>query len=142
MRKKKKVVQPVYKRLGTVEVDAILDIIPLEKNSDLPRKKEFFGEHVKLTSPRYLVYATKGTTCAHCGITGTFFAIEQSLAQNTKKFHLNLYAIDKKTGEEVMLTVDHIVPKAKGGPDRLENKQPLCFRCNNKKGDKLLQSEL
>lgn len=136
MRKKKQAKQPVYTRLGTVEIEDVLDFVPLEKNSGLPTTKEFFGEDIKLTSHRYKVYAEKGVQCVHCGIKGTYFALEKSLAQNTKKYHFNLYGINRH-GAEVMITVDHIIPKAKGGKDNLENKQPLCFICNGKKGDKL-----
>lgn len=33
------------------------------------------------------------------------------------------------------LTVDHIIPLARGGPDTYENKQVLCRKCNLLKGD-------
>jgi 5-methylcytosine-specific restriction endonuclease McrA len=36
------------------------------------------------------------------------------------------------------LTVDHIVPRSKGGPSSWENLVCACFECNNKKGDNLL----
>ncbi|MFY8160155.1 MAG: HNH endonuclease [Candidatus Kapaibacteriota bacterium] len=35
-----------------------------------------------------------------------------------------------------LLTVDHIIPKSKGGLDTWENLITACFRCNNKKGDR------
>ena len=38
---------------------------------------------------------------------------------------------------EHVLTVDHIVPKSKGGPHIMENLQLLCNSCNSKKGNKL-----
>lgn len=37
---------------------------------------------------------------------------------------------------DIMLTVDHIVPKAKGGLDTWENLVCACTNCNNKKGDR------
>jgi len=126
----------IYERLGTVPIDEVLKYIPLDKNSDLPRKREFFGVDVRMTSPRYVVYVKYGVKCAHCGITGLFFAVEKSFAQDTKKYHLNLYGADKY-GTLIMITVDHIIPKSKGGEDSIENKQPLCITCNGKKGDKL-----
>lgn len=136
MSKKKKKLSPIYLRLGVVSTEELLDIIPLNPISKLPSKKEFFKEVVTLTSQRYKVYAVKGTTCVHCGLHGTFFALEKSYAQDTKKYHFNLYGVNKR-GEEIMITVDHIIPKSKGGSESLENKQPLCITCNNKKGDKL-----
>ncbi|TAK56703.1 MAG: HNH endonuclease [Bacteroidetes bacterium] len=35
-----------------------------------------------------------------------------------------------------MLTVDHIVPKARGGEDTWENLVAACVHCNNRKGDR------
>jgi len=37
---------------------------------------------------------------------------------------------------DVPLTVDHIIPKARGGTDSWENLVCACVRCNNKKGDR------
>lgn len=37
---------------------------------------------------------------------------------------------------DLMLTVDHIIPKAKGGNDSWENLITACTKCNNKKGDR------
>lgn len=37
---------------------------------------------------------------------------------------------------DVPLTVDHIIPKAKGGSDAWENLVAACVHCNNKKGDR------
>ena len=34
------------------------------------------------------------------------------------------------------LTVDHVIPTARGGPDHLENLQLLCRSCNSLKGDR------
>lgn len=35
------------------------------------------------------------------------------------------------------LTLDHVVPRAKGGQDADENLQLLCGHCNSVKGDRL-----
>ena len=37
---------------------------------------------------------------------------------------------------DVSLTVDHIVPKARGGDDTWENLVTACVECNNRKGDR------
>ncbi len=37
---------------------------------------------------------------------------------------------------DVTLTIDHIVPKSKGGTDSWENLVAACVKCNNKKGDR------
>ena len=37
---------------------------------------------------------------------------------------------------EVGLTVDHVIPRARGGEDTWENLVCACVKCNNKKGDR------
>lgn len=37
------------------------------------------------------------------------------------------------------LTIDHIIPKSRGGKDTWENMVVSCSTCNTKKGDKLLE---
>ena len=39
------------------------------------------------------------------------------------------------------LTIDHIIPRSKGGEDVWENVVTCCVRCNNKKGDRLPEEE-
>jgi 5-methylcytosine-specific restriction endonuclease McrA len=36
------------------------------------------------------------------------------------------------------LTKDHVIPKALGGPNCLENYQPLCMACNLQKGTEIV----
>jgi len=37
---------------------------------------------------------------------------------------------------DLTLTIDHLIPKARGGGDSWENLVSACTRCNNKKGDR------
>jgi 5-methylcytosine-specific restriction endonuclease McrA len=37
------------------------------------------------------------------------------------------------------LSLDHVIPRSKGGPTTLENLQTLCCPCNSSKGDRLEQ---
>ncbi|BCL39052.1 HNH endonuclease [Nostoc sp. MS1] len=42
-----------------------------------------------------------------------------------------------KTGLETDLTIDHIIPLARGGKNDMSNLHTLCFSCNRRKSDKL-----
>jgi 5-methylcytosine-specific restriction endonuclease McrA len=39
-------------------------------------------------------------------------------------------------GSTASLTVDHVIPKSRGGDDSWENLTTACIKCNNKKSDK------
>lgn len=93
----------------------------------------FDGKKIRMRSEKYRVFQNKGTNCYGCGMKGVFFALERLPEIN--KYHFNLYAIDKE-GDEVLMTIDHIHPKSKGGPSSLENFQPLCKVCNERKADR------
>ena len=97
--------------------------------------RTWFGKSVRMGSTRYKLFKQKGMTCVRCGIEGKFFAVERHRAdkQQPNNYHLNLYAIDKH-GSEVLMTRDHIIPRACGGPDCLGNYQVMCTRCNSQKG--------
>lgn len=94
---------------------------------------------VKMGNHRYEMFKNKGTDCVCCGLKGKYFALEKllKLKSNAPKdvYHFNLYGIDEN-GNEVMLTKDHIKPKAKGGKNALSNYQTMCKKCNSKKADK------
>jgi 5-methylcytosine-specific restriction endonuclease McrA len=45
-------------------------------------------------------------------------------------------------GMEKKLTIDHVIPVAKGGKTIKENVVPACLSCNSKKRDKLIQPSL
>lgn len=54
-----------------------------------------------------------------------------------------IYKRDEHTcqycGSKTSLTIDHVIPKSKGGEDTWENLVVACYKCNTKKGDKLLE---
>ncbi len=60
-----------------------------------------------------------------------------------KKVHWskkNVMVRDNQTcmycGSKKQLTIDHIIPKSRGGKNTFENTVASCFTCNNKKGDR------
>ncbi len=89
---------------------------------------------VNMGSHRYQLFALKGLKCTMCGIKGSYFMLERGIKDNPKKGHFNLYAIDNN-GTEVMITKDHIIPRSKGGANKLDNYQVMCIKCNQLKGN-------
>ena len=92
----------------------IVETMPLEKLED-------FKDHRRLR-----VFYHKGCKCVQCGIEGTQLAV--GIGRGGK--HVDVY-----TDDFYPLTVDHRIPKSLGGPDDLENLQPMCCLCNWSKGN-------
>ena len=103
----------------------------------LKEKADFDGDKIKVTSQRLQTFYIKGTKCVCCGLEGSYFVKEKSVPH--ENYHFNLYGVNDK-GEEVLFTKDHIVPKSKGGLNRLENYQTMCTICNENKGN-LIEGE-
>jgi hypothetical protein len=80
-----------------------------------------FKHHHRLT-----VFYHKGTTCVQCNKTGTRLIKGEGRGGQ----HWDIY-----TDDLYPLTVDHIIPKSRGGGESLDNKQPMCAGCNFKKGN-------
>lgn len=70
---------------------------------------------------RLKVFCQKGTKCVNCNKVGTRLILGNGRGQ----LHWDIYTDDGKP-----ITVDHIIPKSKGGGEELENKQPMCYYCN------------
>ena len=62
----------------------------------------------------------------------------QTRKRRRNRLKRNVLSVGKcvQCGSTENLTMDHILPKSKGGKDELKNLQCLCFPCNIKKGDK------
>jgi len=81
--------------------------------------EEFKNHH------RLQTFYHKGCKCVNCGIEATQIA----LGEGRGSYHWDVY-----TDDFYPLTVDHIVPRSKGGSDTLDNYQPMCYKCNQRKG--------
>jgi len=131
--RKKEGYQDGAKVLGTYPLETVLDDIG-EYN------REFQGYLVRMSSLRYHTFA-KGLKCAYCDLVGSFFALQESYNGDREgkqpRAHFNLYALDPRDGTWVLMTKDHILPRAEGGKDTLDNLVTACRRCNAKKADKL-----
>jgi hypothetical protein len=125
--------QKHYERFKILKLKQILALI---KNTGGRKcKTKIEDKFLNISTTRLRTFKEKGCDCAICGLKGTYFAIERHLDQKT--YHLNLYGINE-TGEEIMLTSDHIISKAHGGDkNSINNRQTLCQICNEKKADKV-----
>lgn len=94
-------------------------IIPLEKLYTSFRKHK-----------RLRVFANKGLQCEYCPKRGIYLIEGVDKGGAT---HIDLYTEDFE-----LMTIDHVLPRSKGGLSTLENLVPCCSSCNLKKGNKIL----
>ena len=85
------------------------------------------GFNVRPVSLRYKVFYQKGIKCVTCGKEGTHFKLCGD--ETTNRRHFNLFAEDG-----TLMTKDHIIPKSKGGVNKVYNMQTMCIDCNKDKG--------
>ena len=95
----------------------------------------WLGKKVKMSSSRYELWKTKPHKCVCCGLKGQYIAVERN-GFDGDRHHFNMYGVNQQ-GYEVQMTLDHIIPKSKGGPNIIENYQIMCERCNSEKGNKM-----
>lgn len=99
----------------------------------------YFG-NVRLESDRILLFS-ESDKCVCCGIEGAYFKKKLEAVNNDYSIirgHLNLYAIDKNTNKEILMTKDHIIPKSLGGANHLSNYQTCCTNCNRIKSANMI----
>jgi hypothetical protein len=113
------------KRIKTYTLDEIFDYLKANPHAKVMMEGEY-----KVKLQRAKTFMKKGITCVRCGMTGSFFALELDKGNGV---HLDLYAIDG--GEEVLMTIDHIIPKSMGGVNKMINFQIMCKICNELKGN-------
>jgi HNH endonuclease len=117
--------------------EEILPRVKFPSSLRVPRE-DLDGDQINFGTLRLQTFCAKGITCRACGLRGLFF-VKEKHRTGERYYHLSLYAL--KNGQEVMLTRDHIIPKSRKGKDTLANSQPLCFNCNQEKGNNSLPEE-
>jgi len=81
---------------------------------------------------RFRVFYHKGLICANptCNRVGIKIIKREVRYRSIVQVHLELVSEDY-----IPMTIDHIHPKSKGGSNQLDNLQPMCCFCNNKKSN-------
>lgn len=128
MKKNKTKIIPTHNgliRLKTISIEEVFEWI--EKN---PRRIYWERGDYVINCKRAKVFHKKGLVCVNCGVEGKFFALEKDRGGG---IHLDLYGLIDE--EEVLITIDHIVPKSKGGVNKIINFQTMCKLCNEMKAD-------
>jgi HNH endonuclease len=87
-----------------------------------------YSDHHRLET-----FAHHGLECVCCDLIGTRLV---KTKDHGGGIHIDIY-----TEDWVLMTVDHTIPKSKGGPDVLSNKQPMCTNCNQLKGAKEISND-
>ena len=135
---------PVFKRIKTYSINEIFDFLrnnqftPVPVVPDKPWESRFTKQYYvdsdgnRMSVRRARVFMDSGTDCK-CGLRGSYFALEQ---WKDGGLHLDLYAKDD-VGDDVLKTIDHVFPESKGGASSIENYEPMCKVCNEKKADKI-----
>lgn len=119
-------IETKYIRAGEIlDLTTVLSLISDDYKTEILNNKE-----VRVFSKRLQMFKEKGVECVFCGIKGSFFAVESYTGVD---YHLNLYA--KDGNKEILMTKDHIVPKTRGGSNYLDNLNPACLPCNQKKSN-------
>lgn len=100
---------------------------------------------------RLRIFVSKGLECVTCDHVGSLLLVtrENASKKAIKRGSVGELHVDLYTKDFVLMTVDHIIPKAickefgwsKEEQEALSNKQPMCEFCNSGKGAKLV-SEL
>ncbi len=115
---------------------------PKKRGLNSPMTVTFCGVQVRVRfSLRFrMVMANKKNDCAYCGakaigfVLGKYYPTGQLKKIGDAQPIMYLEAV-RRDGKKTVITVDHIIPKAKGGTNDPTNLQPLCQECDSRKSD-------
>ena len=111
----------------------------LAENKDCPYCGEEFSTYNK---PKEQVFCS--VTCARASRRGENYGKNGWLSKRFKILHRDGFRCvycgkSTRDGDEVRLEIDHIVPRAAGGSNGIDNLVTACWECNNGKRDKLYE---
>jgi hypothetical protein len=122
------------KTFGFWFYEELVDLIGVGKTSIILTVPSGESFEVKVNSLRMECFKND-PSCLYCKKrVGTLWVLE---SHKNEYPHLNLYAIGKKDGL-ILMTKDHVIPKSRGGDDKLWNLVTACTNCNCSKGDKIV----
>lgn len=140
-------------RLDVVEAFSMLQImreagIEVGNRTKVPLMVD--DEELFFYAKRIKQFRELGTVCWGCNLPASYFKVEIPLHMYHRyeearmqgrqmACNVNLYGLEEVNGEnrEILFTLDHVVPKSKGGDNSMANMQTLCRRCNLAKADKI-----
>lgn len=146
-----------FREYGILDIDELIDLIPPEAyfTKMNHRKKlimksycnEAFKEKLNLeiedfkdeNFTRMRVYRKNNYRCALCGIRGNYISLQKSLAPIGNYFRFNMFAYKDSQSHHTIFTLDHFIPLAKSGKSEYSNLNCMCYECNAKKADHIMQ---
>lgn len=120
-------------RIALLHPTTILPLIPTEVCSHA--KENIKGFNVRIASRKLVCFRQNGIICVSCGMKANFFALEKRFEKRASIYNYYLQLYGRKGSHDVLFTVDHIMPVAKGGSNKMENLQTMCRDCNGAKAD-------
>lgn len=124
-----------YQRIHKFEIEDVLPYIGVSNHKFCIPTQEH-QVNVRLNSQR-MKLMKRVQHCEVCQVKGSYFWLECAGCYSP---HFNLYAKNHH-GYESMLTMDHILPRSKGGGTIESNVQLLCQRCNQVKKNYLISND-
>lgn len=118
--------------------EKVIDYISLEEYLNFLKKSyisKIFNKKTRRNFFRYKMFKKFGFKCQHCSAIG----IEVLKIKDINEGEVYKVITIDNEGNENFLTIDHIIPKSKNGKNNIKNVQPLCYTCNNKKGNLILK---
>ena len=142
----------MYETIGTIPICLGLIILSnlntdegahhnKHRHNKRPRRFLLDGELVSGDlgkSLRLRTFMYKGTDCVSCGAKGAYFSVDRCPKEKRLKGQPKIYHMNLRTEDDKIMTVDHIIPRCKGGRNSIDNAQPMCSNCNQEKGNKIL----
>lgn len=124
-----------YQRIHKFEIQDVLPYIGASNHKFcIPGMESEID--VKLNSQR-MKLLKRVQNCEVCQVQASHFWLEKNGCYTP---HFNLYTKNHQD-QEVMLTMDHILPKSKGGATTQNNLQTLCQDCNRAKKNYLISND-